>query len=80
MRTGSFSDLRKYLAETFDSVNNDHAPQLITGRSNKAIAVLMPHEDFITSEAACFPTRTANNAVFTPQASAPVPPLPDRAR
>ena len=46
MRATSFSNLRKNLAATIDSVNDDHEPVLITRDGGKASAVLMSVEDF----------------------------------
>lgn len=46
MRTSSFSELRKNLAATIDSVNDDHTPVLITRSGGKPPAVIMSLEDF----------------------------------
>ena len=46
MRATSFTNLRKNLAATIDSVNDDHEPMLITRDGGKASAVLMSVEDF----------------------------------
>jgi antitoxin YefM len=46
MRATSFTNLRKNLAATIDSVNDDHEPVLITREGGKAPAVLMSLEDF----------------------------------
>jgi antitoxin YefM len=50
MRTTSYSDLRKNLAATLDSVTDDHAPVLITRDRGKPAAVLMSVEDFASYE------------------------------
>ena len=41
MRSTSYSDLRKNLAATLDSVTNDHEPVLITRDRGKPAAVLI---------------------------------------
>jgi antitoxin YefM len=50
MRTTSFSNLRRNLAATIDSVNTDHEPVIITRDRGKAAAVLMSLEDFASYE------------------------------
>lgn len=50
MRTKSYSELRRTLAATLDSVNDDHAPVLITRDRGKPAAVLMSLEDYASYE------------------------------
>jgi antitoxin YefM len=50
MRTTSYSELRRTLAATLDSVTQDHAPVLITRERGKPAAVLMSLEDFASYE------------------------------
>jgi antitoxin YefM len=50
MRTTSYSDLRRNLAATLDSVSNDHEPVIITRDRGKPSAVLMSLEDFASFE------------------------------
>ena len=63
MRTTSYSDLRKNLARTLDSVHDDHEPVLITRDSGKSSAVLMSLEDFQSYEATLHLLRSPANAV-----------------
>jgi antitoxin YefM len=46
MRSTSYSDLRKNLAATLDSVTNDHEPVLITRDRGNPAAVLISVEDY----------------------------------
>jgi antitoxin YefM len=62
MRTTSFSDLRKNLATTLDSVHADHQPVVITRDSGKPSAVLMSLEDFESYEATLHLLCSPNNA------------------
>jgi antitoxin YefM len=50
MRATSYSELRKNLAATLDSVTNDHDPVLITRDRSKPAAVLISLEDFASFE------------------------------
>lgn len=50
MRTTSYTDLRNNLAAMLDSVEQDHAPLLITREKGKPAAVLMSLEDFASYE------------------------------
>jgi antitoxin YefM len=50
MRATSYSELRKNLAATLDSVTNDHDPVLITRDRGKPAAVLISLEDFASFE------------------------------
>ena len=50
MRTTSYSELRRNLAATLDSVVDDHAPVLITRDRGKPTAVLISLEDFASYE------------------------------
>ena len=51
MRTTSYSQLRRHLAATLDSVTADHEPVIITRDRGKPAAVLMSLEDFAAYEA-----------------------------
>jgi len=62
MRTTTFSDLRKNLAATLDSVSADHAPVLITRERGKPAAVLMSLEDFASLEETAHLLQSARNA------------------
>ena len=62
MRSTSFSELRKNLATTIDSVHQDHQPVVITRDSGKPSAVLMSLEDFVSYEATMHLLRSPNNA------------------
>ena len=62
MRSTSFSELRKNLATTIDSVHQDHQPVVITRDSGKPSAVLMSLEDFESYEATMHLLRSPNNA------------------
>ena len=62
MRSTSFSELRKNLATTIDSVHEDHQPVVITRDSGKPSAVLMSLEDFESYEATMHLLRSPNNA------------------
>ncbi len=62
MRTTSYTDLRRNLAATLDSVVNDHAPVIITRDRGKPAAVLMSLEDFASYEETRFLLRDPNNA------------------
>ena len=50
MRITSYSELRRTLAATPDSVVEDHAPVIITRDRGKPAAVLMSLEDFASYE------------------------------
>ena len=62
MRSTSFSELRKNLATTIDSVHQDHQPVVITRDSGKPSAVLMSLEDYESYEATMYLLRSPNNA------------------
>jgi antitoxin YefM len=62
MRTTSYSDLRKNLAATLDSVSEDHEPVLITRDKGKPAAVLMSLEDFASYEETAHLLRSPRNA------------------
>lgn len=62
MRTTSYSDLRRNLAATLDSVTDDHAPVLITRDRGKPAAVLMSLEDFASYEETRYLLHNARNA------------------
>ncbi len=50
MRTTSFSELRRHLAATIDSVNATHEPVIITRGRGKPSAVLMSLRDLASYE------------------------------
>ena len=50
MRTTSYSEFRRTLAATLDSVIDDHAPLIITRDRGKPAAVLMSLEDYASLE------------------------------
>ncbi|WP_027044330.1 type II toxin-antitoxin system Phd/YefM family antitoxin [Mesorhizobium carmichaelinearum] len=62
MRTTSYSDLRRNLAATIDSVNADHEPVIITRDRGKPAAVLMSVEDFASYEETRHLLRSPRNA------------------
>jgi antitoxin YefM len=50
MRTISYTEVRRNLAATLDSVSNDHTPVIITRDRGKPAAVLISLEDFASYE------------------------------
>lgn len=62
MRATSYSQLRKNLAATLDSVTADHEPVLITRERGKPAAVLMSLEDFASYEETAHLLRSPGNA------------------
>jgi antitoxin YefM len=62
MRTTSYSELRRNLAATLDSVVDDHAPVIITRERGKPAAVLMSLEDFASYEETRFLLQSPRNA------------------
>ena len=62
MRTTSFSELRRNLAATIDSVNADHDPVMITRDGGKPAAVLISLEDFASLEETAYLLRSPRNA------------------
>ncbi len=62
MRTTSYSQLRRTLATTIDSVNADREPVLITRDGGKPGAVLMSLEDYTSYEETSYLLRSPNNA------------------
>ena len=62
MRSTSYSDLRKNLAATLDSVTRDHAPVLITRERGKPAAVLISLEDFASYEETAYLLKSPRNA------------------
>jgi antitoxin YefM len=62
MRTTSYSDLRRNLATTLDSVVEDHTPVLITRDRGKPAAVLISLEDFAAFEETNLLLRSPRNA------------------
>ncbi len=63
MRTTTFTDLRKRLATTLDSLHEDREPVIITRERGKPSAVLMSMEDFTSYEATFHLMRSPANAV-----------------
>ena len=62
MRTTSYSDFRRNLAATLDSVTDDHAPVIITRDRGKPSAVLMSLEDYASLEETRYLLRSPANA------------------
>ena len=62
MRSTSYSDLRKNLAATLDSVTADHEPVLITRERGKPAAGLISLEDFASYEETAYLLRSPKNA------------------
>lgn len=62
MRTTSYSDLRRNLAATLDSVSQDHAPVIITRDRGKPAAVLMSLEDYESYEETRYLLKSPRNA------------------
>ena len=62
MRATSYSDLRRNLAATLDSVVDDHAPVIITRDRGKPAAVLMSLEDFASYEETRYLLQNPGNA------------------
>jgi antitoxin YefM len=62
MRATSYTDLRKNLAATLDSVTADHEPVIITRDRGKPAAVLMSLEDFASFEETRYLLRSPDNA------------------
>jgi antitoxin YefM len=62
MRTTSYSDFRRKLAENMDRVSADQEPVLITRDRGKAAAVLMSLEDYASFEETRYLLRSPRNA------------------
>ncbi len=62
MRTTSYSELRRTLAATIDSVNVDHEPVMIMRDRGKPAAVLISAEDFASLEETAYLLRSPRNA------------------
>ena len=62
MRTTSYSDLRKHLADALDQVTQDHEPVIITRDRGKPAAVLMSLEDFASYEETRYLLQSPRNA------------------
>ena len=62
MRTTSYSDFRRKLAENMDRVSADQEPVLITRDRGKAAAVLMSLEDYASFERTRYLLRSPRNA------------------
>ena len=63
MRTTSFTNLRKRLAHTLDSLHDDREPVIITREGGKPSAVLMSMADFASYEATFHLMRSPANAM-----------------
>jgi len=62
MKTTSLSNFRRNLAETIDSVADDHEPLVITRGTGKSAAVLMSLEDFASYEETRYLLKSPKNA------------------
>ena len=62
MQVTSYSELRRNLAATLDSVVNDHNPVIITRDRGKPAAVLMSLEDYASFEETRFLLSSPRNA------------------
>ena len=62
MRTTSYSDFRRRLAENMDRVTADQEPVLITRDSGKPAAVLMSLDDYASFEETRYLLRSPRNA------------------
>ena len=62
MRTTSYSDFRRKLAENMDRVSADQEPVLITRDRGKSAAVLMSLEDYASFEETRYLLRSPRNA------------------
>ncbi|MCW0181072.1 MAG: type II toxin-antitoxin system prevent-host-death family antitoxin [Zavarzinia sp.] len=62
MKTTSYSELRRNLASSLDSVVEDHEPVIITRGGGKPAAVLMSLEDFASFEETRYLLRSSSNA------------------
>jgi antitoxin YefM len=63
MKTTSYSNLRKNLANVLDAVVADREPMIITRGKGKPEAVLMSLEDFTSYEETHYLLRSPKNAV-----------------
>lgn len=62
MKTKSYSEFRKSLAATLDSVTDEHEPVIITRDRGKPAAVLMSVEDFASYEETSYLLQSPANA------------------
>jgi antitoxin YefM len=62
MRTTSYSEFRRNLAASLDSVIDDHTPLIITRDRGKPAAVLMSLEDYASLEETRYLLRSPANA------------------
>jgi len=62
MRTTSYSEVRRNLAATLDSVIDDHTPVIITRDRGKPAAVLISLEDFASYEETRYLLQNPRNA------------------
>lgn len=62
MRTISYNDLRRNLADALDRVTNDHEPVIIIRGRGKPAAVLMSLEDFACCQESRYLLQSPRNA------------------
>ena len=62
MRTTSYSELRRNLAATLESVSADHEPVVIARDRGKPAAVMMSLEDFASYEETRYLLKSPRNA------------------
>ena len=62
MRVTTYSELRRTLAATIESVNADHEPVIITRDRGRPAAVLMSLEDFASYEETRYLLKSPRNA------------------
>jgi antitoxin YefM len=62
MKTTSYSELRRNLAEAIDKVAADHEPVMITRDRGKPAAILMSVEDFASFEETRYLLQSPANA------------------
>ena len=62
MRVTTYSELRRTLAATIESVNADHEPVIITRDRGRPAAVLMSLEDFASYEETQYLLKSPRNA------------------
>lgn len=62
MKTTSYSDLRRNLSATLDSLRDDHEPVIITRDRGRPAAVLMSIEDFASYEETRYLLQSPRNA------------------
>jgi antitoxin YefM len=62
MKTTSFTEFRRHLAETIDQVNDDREPVLITRDRGKPTAVLISLDDYASLEETRYLLSSPRNA------------------